>query len=161
MDNLQLKRVPAAKTGMLIRRPVAEVFEAFVDPEITTKFWFTKSTGRLDENDHVRWDWEMYGVHSDVDVETVEPHKRIAIRWSGYGTPNRVEWRFTDRGDGTTYVEVENAGFAEAQGDVAEQAVSSTEGFAYTLAGAKAWLEHRSEEHTSELQSHSDLVCRL
>src|SRR5260221_3386435 len=24
-----------------------------------------------------------------------------------------------------------------------------------------AWLDGRSEEHTSELQSHSDLVCRL
>src|SRR5438034_6733132 len=25
----------------------------------------------------------------------------------------------------------------------------------------RAWYELRSEEHTSELQSHSDLVCRL
>src|SRR2546421_3296724 len=25
----------------------------------------------------------------------------------------------------------------------------------------RAWLERRSEEHTSELQSRSDLVCRL
>src|SRR5436190_12190634 len=27
--------------------------------------------------------------------------------------------------------------------------------------GVSHLLEHRSEEHTSELQSHSDLVCRL
>src|SRR5438034_8457674 len=26
---------------------------------------------------------------------------------------------------------------------------------------AEAWFDVRSEEHTSELQSHSDLVCRL
>src|SRR5436190_17355788 len=26
---------------------------------------------------------------------------------------------------------------------------------------AHAWRDRRSEEHTSELQSHSDLVCRL
>src|SRR2546427_7571776 len=25
----------------------------------------------------------------------------------------------------------------------------------------RAWVEHRSEEHTSELQSQSNLVCRL
>lgn len=48
MKNLQLTRSPIAKTGMLIRKPVAEVFEAFVNPEITTKFWFTKSNGRLE-----------------------------------------------------------------------------------------------------------------
>lgn len=29
---------PTAKAEMLIRRPVAEVFEAFVNPAITSKF---------------------------------------------------------------------------------------------------------------------------
>jgi uncharacterized protein YndB with AHSA1/START domain len=49
-----------AETGMLIRKPVGQVFEAFIDPEITRNFWFSKSTGRLDENDEVLWTWEMY-----------------------------------------------------------------------------------------------------
>ena len=31
-----------AKAEMLIRKPVAEVFEAFINPDITSKFWFTK-----------------------------------------------------------------------------------------------------------------------
>jgi uncharacterized protein YndB with AHSA1/START domain len=43
--NLHLRQAPVAKTGMLIRKPVAEVFEAFLDPDVTTKFWFTKSSG--------------------------------------------------------------------------------------------------------------------
>ena len=30
-----------AKAEMLIRRPVAEVFAAFVEPERTSTFWFT------------------------------------------------------------------------------------------------------------------------
>jgi len=34
--------VSSAKVEMLIRKPLDEVFEAFVDPTITTKFWFTK-----------------------------------------------------------------------------------------------------------------------
>jgi hypothetical protein len=34
MDTPQLEHVPIARTGMLIRKPVAEVFEAFVDPGI-------------------------------------------------------------------------------------------------------------------------------
>src|SRR5438034_8632496 len=29
------------------------------------------------------------------------------------------------------------------------------------VSGELGWLDARSEEHTSELQSHSDLVCRL
>jgi uncharacterized protein YndB with AHSA1/START domain len=42
MDTPQLQHVPTTKTGMLIRRPADEVFEAFIDPEVTTKFWFTR-----------------------------------------------------------------------------------------------------------------------
>ena len=42
MDKLELTRAPVMRTGMLIRKPPADVFEAFVDPNITTKFWFTK-----------------------------------------------------------------------------------------------------------------------
>ena len=49
MGNLQLTQAPIAKAEMLIRKPVAEVFEAFVDPEITRKFWFS---GRLETGKH-------------------------------------------------------------------------------------------------------------
>ena len=51
---------PVAKSEMLVRRPVAEVFEAFVNPEITTKFWFTHSSGKLEAGKQVKWNWEMY-----------------------------------------------------------------------------------------------------
>lgn len=50
-----------AKTGMLIRKPVPDVFKAFINPAITTKFWFTKSSGRLEAGRQVKWEWEMYG----------------------------------------------------------------------------------------------------
>ncbi|EHK53368.1 activator of Hsp90 ATPase 1 family protein [Mesorhizobium alhagi CCNWXJ12-2] len=36
---------------MLIRKPVEEVFEAIVNPDITTKFWFSKGSGRLETGD--------------------------------------------------------------------------------------------------------------
>src|SRR5205823_14587344 len=104
MDNLQLKRVPAAKTGMLIRRPDAEVFEAFINPEITTKFWFTKSSGRLEAGKKVTWIWEMYNVSTQVTIKEIEKNKRIMIEWSGYGSPNTVVWIFTPYGNDATFV---------------------------------------------------------
>ncbi len=58
-----------AKTEMSIRRPVAEVFEAFIDPAITTKFRFTKSSVRLETGKQIRWDWEMYNSGTDVNVK--------------------------------------------------------------------------------------------
>ena len=73
MKNLQLTEVPIAKAEMLIRKPVAEVFEAFVNPEITRKFWFTRSTGRLEAGKQVTWTWEMYDHSVAVDVKEIEP----------------------------------------------------------------------------------------
>jgi uncharacterized protein YndB with AHSA1/START domain len=135
-----------AKSAMLIRRPAADVFEAIVDPAVTTRFWFTKSTGRLDENEHVTWTWEMYGASAEVDVVAIEPNERIVIRWPSYsGTPTTVEWTLSDRGDGTTYVVVVESGFTTGDMDIAEQAVESTQGFSFLLAGMKAWLEHELE----------------
>jgi uncharacterized protein YndB with AHSA1/START domain len=46
---------PVAKAQMLIRKPVAQVFEALVDPAITSRFWFSKGSGRLEAGKHVRW----------------------------------------------------------------------------------------------------------
>src|SRR5262245_32101897 len=118
-----------AKTEMLIRRPVAEVFEAFIDPAITTKFWFTKSSGRLEPGKQVRWEWEMYKASADVDVRAVEPNTRILVEW---GEPDRrttVEWLFTARPDNTTFVSVTNSGFQGDQDEIAQQAIDATEGF--------------------------------
>ena len=48
-----------------------EWVEAFVNPEITTKFWFTKSSGRLEAGKQVQWDWEMYGISVPVTVRSI------------------------------------------------------------------------------------------
>lgn len=53
---------PVVKVEMLIRKPVHEVFEAFINPGITSKFWFTKGSGRLEAGTRVQWEWAMYGA---------------------------------------------------------------------------------------------------
>ncbi len=131
-----------AKAEMLIRRPVAQVFEAFVDPEVTTKFWFTKSSGRLEEGKRVKWEWEMYGVSADVEVKALEANRRILIQWSGYGTPDYVEWSFRPHGGDATFVSVRNYGFSGTDDEVVKDALDSTGGFTWLLAGLKAYLEH-------------------
>lgn len=138
----QLTAAPVAKAEMLIRKPVAEVFNAFVDPAITTKFWFTKSSGRLEPGAQVQWDWEMFGASAQVNVLAVEPNERIHIEWAGDDSSSTVEWRFTDRADGTTFVSVTHAGFTGTGDEIVAQVVDSTEGFTLSLIGLKALFEH-------------------
>jgi uncharacterized protein YndB with AHSA1/START domain len=142
MNTLQLKEVPSARTAMLIRKPAADVFEAFIDPRVTTRFWFTKSSGKLEAGKQVRWEWEMYGISIPVTVKSVEPHKRILIEWPGRGGhPSSVEWLFTSREDGT-FVSITNAGFTGDGDALVEQVTDSIQGFTLVLAGLKALLEH-------------------
>lgn len=139
---MTLQTPPVAKAQMLIRRPVAEVFEAFVDPAVTTKFWFTKSSGKLEPGKEVQWDWEMYGASAQVSVKAVEENQRILIEWPGNGALCPVEWRFTPRPDNTTLVNISSWDFRGSDDEVAKQAIDATEGFALVLAGLKALLEH-------------------
>ena len=94
MNNLQLTQVPVAKAEMMIRKPVADVFAAFIDRDITTKFWFTKGSGRLEVGKPVTWYWEMYGVSTSVTATIIEPNRRILIEWDGYSGRTAVEWTF-------------------------------------------------------------------
>jgi uncharacterized protein YndB with AHSA1/START domain len=139
---MEIQHVPVAKTEMLIRKPVSEVFEAFVDPAITTQFWFTRSSGRLAEGGQVRWDWEMYNHSVDVSVKAIEENERILIEW---GTPGEstttVEWVFTSRQNGTL-ISVTNSGFIGDGDEIVKQALDSLGGFTLVLAGAKAFPEH-------------------
>jgi len=133
---------PRAETGMLIRKPAAEVYEAFVNPEITTRFWFTRSTGRLENGKTVEWIWDMYAVTSRVVVKDLVPGKKIGIEWGAEGYPRtRVEFDFEPVETGFTFVHIICDGFSGDEDTIQRMEVDMATGFGWVLAGAKAWLE--------------------
>jgi uncharacterized protein YndB with AHSA1/START domain len=142
MTSHQQKESPAARTAMLIRRPVAEVFQAFIDPAITTRFWFTRSTGPLEAGKQVEWIWEMYDKSTRVVVKTLEPNKRIVIEWDGYSDRTLVDWKFAPQRDDSTFVSMTESGWTGSADDLLKYVANSTQGFTWTLAGLKALLEH-------------------
>ncbi|OCT13410.1 polyketide cyclase [Paenibacillus pectinilyticus] len=131
-----LTQEPIVKVEMMIRKPVQEVFEAFINPEITTKFWFTQGSGRLEAGKRVKWEWQMYGASAEVDVKEIEVNKRILIH---YGT--LVEWTFDSYDENETFVTITNTGFSGTADEMVKQALDSTEGFTIVLCGCKAYLE--------------------
>lgn len=133
LEKLQLTQPPVAKVEMLIRRPPADVFEAFIDPAITTRFWFTKSTGRLEPGKHIKWLWEMYEISVDVEVKEIEPNKRILIEWGEHGSMTTVEWIFTPYKNDTTYVTITNSGFHGDGDKLVSDALDSKGGFTWFL----------------------------
>ena len=140
-----MESAPVARAQMLIRRPAAEVFEAFADPAVTSRFWFSKGSARLEPGAAVTWTWEMYGFSTPVVVKDIEPGRHILIDWGEPNEATEVEWRFEPRGDDSTFVTVRNSGFQGDEDRQVAQALDSTGGFNLVLAAAKAWLEHGIE----------------
>jgi uncharacterized protein YndB with AHSA1/START domain len=134
------KNAPCVTAQMLIRKPISEVFAAFTDPEITRNFWFSKGSGKLETGKTVIWEWEMYGISSEVNVKEIVSDKLILIQWGD--TATTVRFDFQELSDGSTYVTITNTGFAQ-QGDELLAAINdNTGGFTTVLDGAKAYLEH-------------------
>lgn len=132
--------IPTVETQMQIRKPVSQVFQAFIDPAITTNFWFTKSSGKLETGKTVKWEWEMYNVSSEVQVKEIIPNKKISIEWGDPTTT--VDFEFRALTDETTYVVIKNYGFKETGDDLIQSIKDNTGGFTTVLDGMKAYLEH-------------------
>lgn len=136
---------PVASSEMLIRKPVADVFEAMVNPVITSKFWFTKGSARLEAGKEVEWEWGQFGVGATITVTEVEQNRRIVFQWPAdeEGTFLRtVEITFEAKTDETTFIHVEEKGFDEQDDNLAKIIAGQTEGWALVLSGMKAWLEY-------------------
>lgn len=84
----------------------------------------------------------MYGASTSVLVKDIETDKRIVIEWDGYSGRTTVEWKFSAREDGTTYVVITESGWTGDGDELVKYVAESTQGFTWTLAGLKAFLEH-------------------
>lgn len=128
------------QTQMLIRRPIASVFNAFIDPAITSHFWFTKGSARLEKGQTITWQWEMYNVSAQVWVKELEENQRIVIEWGEPAT--EVEFNFQTLSDGSTYVRITESGYRVTGDELLQIIKDSTSGFTTVLDGLKAYLEH-------------------
>lgn len=130
---------PLVECQMMINKPVAEVYHAFVDPGITTRFWFTKSSGVLEKGRRITWEWEMYGVSDQIEVIELIENEKITIRWDDPATT--VDFEFSALSDETTYVVIKNYGFHQTGNALLEAIKNNTAGFTTVLDGLKAYLE--------------------
>lgn len=143
MPNDELK----ATAQVLIRRPTSEVFDAFANPELMTKFWFPRTSGPLETGAAIAW---YVGTGEDspvieVNVQEIEPGALIRIKWGEDGKFSTVEWKFTSQPDQATFVEITETGFAGSPDEIVAKAIDSAGGFNQVLIAAKALLEHGVE----------------
>ena len=134
-------RSKCAEAQMLIRKPIEEVFEAFINPAITKNFWFTKASGKLEVGKKITWSWEMYNVSTTVVAQEILQNQKIVFEWDN---PSKtVEINFRELDDDSTFVTVSESGYDKKGDELIALIKDATGGFTTVLDGLKAFLEHR------------------
>lgn len=125
-----------ANAEMLIRKPIKEVFSAFVEPRTIEKFWLKSASGPLRQYAIVEWEFMVEGAYETVTVTEYVENKTIVFMWSD-GISVNIECNPQD--EWNTKVSVTATGFKGA--DTLSQVVSTTEGFTIVLCDLKSFLE--------------------
>lgn len=93
-DVMQRSAPPEVRTGMGIHRPPGEVFDAFVNPATTKRFWIFDSTGPLQLGSTVTWDMTADGAQATIEVRIFERGQRLEFAWGDQHHMNTVRSPF-------------------------------------------------------------------
>jgi uncharacterized protein YndB with AHSA1/START domain len=129
----------SANAEMLIRKPPADVFDAFSDPRTLEKFWLKSASAPLAENAIVEWEFLVEGARETVTVTRFMPGQIMEFEWSD-GVSVRIG--FNPHGQGATRVSITATGFSGSS-----QAATATEGFTIVLCDLKSLLETGQSGH--------------
>ena len=134
----------SAKAQILIRRPVADVYDAFANPATMRRFWFGCRDGRLQEGETVTWTLGEAPDAPGFEVRVIRlvPPRMMIVEWGDGERRTTVTWRFERRDARTTVLRVEETGFEGDPEEIVSSALDSTGGFNQVIVAAKALLEH-------------------
>lgn len=130
---------PLVDVELLVRKPAAEVWQAFADPEQMTRFWLGGASGPMEPGAELHWVFKVAGAEADVLVAAAEPGRLLDWNWDD---GQRVRATFDERNDGTL-VRIRVSGFTGDE--AAANAVDASSGFTLVLASLKQYLEHGVE----------------
>ncbi len=135
---------PGFKVEARVAKPLAEVFEAVVDPGRLSRYFATGGAkGRLERGVIVVWDFADFPGPVEVRVRSVLKNALIILEWASaegaYST--QVEIHFEAIGKDRTLVTAEESGWLPTDSGFAAS-YKNCEGWTNMLCCLKAWLEH-------------------
>ncbi|KQU19448.1 hypothetical protein ASG65_23915 [Bacillus sp. Leaf13] len=129
-------------TKFKILKPVNEVFEAIVDPEKMSNYWFSSGTGRVERGKTITWRYDEYNAEGVINVLEVEEDKKIVFSWGGNGQETVVTITLKELDNTSTIIEVNELGFKEDDPEIINKMIGQKEGWVYMLTCLKGYLEN-------------------
>jgi uncharacterized protein YndB with AHSA1/START domain len=129
-------------TKIKILKPANEVFEAIVDPEKMSNYWFSSGTDRVEPGKTITWRYDEYNAEGVINVLEVEENKKIVFSWGEYGQETVVTITLKELDHTSTIIEVNESGLKEEDPEIVNQMVGQKEGWVYMLTCLKGYLEN-------------------
>lgn len=134
--------VTAITSKMKIYKPAEMVFEAFVNPEKMSNFWFSSGSDRLEQGMTITWKYEEYNAMVDITVLEMEENKKLVYAWGEGENETVVSILLKELSFDTTIVEVTESGFKSDEPNLIDKLLGQKEGWVYMLTSLKAYLEN-------------------
>lgn len=127
-----------SNAALQIQKPIEEVFEGIVNPAKMTKYFISKSSGRMESGKEVLWKFPEFADKYPVKVINLEVNRSISFVWD----PETVVYITLEKlTDESTLVRVNESG-KELNENNLKWVLENTEGWANFLACMKAYLEY-------------------
>jgi uncharacterized protein YndB with AHSA1/START domain len=130
------------KTGLVILKPVHEVFEAIVDPVKMSNYFISEGSSRIVEGKNLIWKFPEMDMEIPVRVKKIEKDKYISFNWDSIdGKELFVEMTLISKNPDSTFVVITEKSRENDEAGI-KWLKSNTEGWANFLACLKAYLEY-------------------
>jgi uncharacterized protein YndB with AHSA1/START domain len=133
---------PKFQVQLKIRKPVAQVFEAVVNPAKLSGYFVQKASGPLVEGTTVKWSFAEAPGEFDVIARQVVPNERIVFEWpSSDGYDTRVEMSFVPLDASNTMVKIRESGWRPDEKGIAAS-YDNAGGWMHMMLCLKGYLEY-------------------
>jgi len=135
------KQTLEIKVAIQILKPVKTVFEAIIDPEKTSNYFISKSSGKMIEGKQVRWKFPEFEEEFPIRVGKIEQDEYISYHWDIDGEELLVEVTLTPADGDATVVTITEKSMTNDEAGI-KWLMGNTGGWANFLACLKAYLEY-------------------
>ena len=127
-----------AKASLGIQKPIEEVFEAIINPDIMTHYFISKSTGKMQKGSELYWEFPEFDGSYPVSVKEIKEYEYVSFVWD---PDSLVEIKLEKLGENDTVVRVFEEGHTDDEEGI-KWAIGQSEGWANFLSCMKAYLEY-------------------
>lgn len=127
-----------AKATLQVQKPIDEVFEAIVNPNIITQYFISKSSGRMEAGNKLQWEFADFPGQFPVKIIDIVPNTFVSFVWD---EETIVKINLKELADKSTVVSI-TEGEKELNESNLEWLIGNTFGWGNFLDCMKAYLEY-------------------